>query len=73
MITDQGIKSILLADDDVDDRLLFQEALTELHKETNLIIARDGLEMMQMLETKAVKNPDVIFLDLNMPRKNGFD
>jgi len=63
---------ILLADDDPDDCLLFKDALEELTLRTRLIIVSNGEELMQLLY-KTAELPDILFLDLNMPRKNGFD
>jgi len=63
------MKNIFLADDDADDRMLFEDALKKLTIPTQLTLSNDGLELMSNLETVV---PDVIFLDLNMPRKNGF-
>ena len=71
--------NILLADDDKDDCLLFQEALDELQLQTTLTLVHDGEQLMQLLTNQPAdrhgnsKNVfDVLFLDLNMPRKNGF-
>jgi CheY-like chemotaxis protein len=61
---------ILLADDDEDDCFLFQEALTEISLRASLVIVNDGEQLMQELERDNL--PDVLFLDLNMPRKDGF-
>lgn len=66
-------KYIFLADDDVDDRVLFEDALREVCKETTLATAMDGQEMMNKLDATVPPEPDVIFLDLNMPVKNGFE
>lgn len=66
-------KYIFLADDDVDDRVLFEDALREVCKETKLATANDGQEMMNKLAATVPPEPDVIFLDLNMPVKNGFE
>jgi CheY-like chemotaxis protein len=66
-------KSIFLADDDDDDCLLFQDALREICSRTQLTTAKDGMELMGKLEETVPPPPDVIFLDLNMPRKNGFE
>jgi CheY-like chemotaxis protein len=63
---------IFLADDDSDDCLLFEEALRECCPVTELSVANDGIELMSLLE-KNQELPTVIFLDLNMPKKNGFE
>lgn len=64
---------ILLADDDRDDRFLFQEALSEIDIETTLETVHDGEQLMKYLLEHAENLPDVLFLDLNMPRINGFE
>jgi len=66
-------KSIFLADDDADDCMLFEDALREVSTTTELTMANDGVELMNLMETTVPPPPDVIFLDLNMPRKNGFE
>jgi CheY-like chemotaxis protein len=63
---------ILLADDDDDDTFLFQEALQQLPVPMDLLIADNGMELMNILDAEAAK-PDVIFLDMNMPVKNGLE
>lgn len=65
--------SILLADDDTDDCIFFKDAVEELGLPTQLSILHDGEQLMQHLNYKKNKLPDVLFLDLNMPRKNGFE
>lgn len=64
--------NILLADDNNDDCLLFKEALEELPVSSQLSIVHDGDQLMERLSQKGIKLPDVLFLDLYMPRKNGF-
>lgn len=64
---------ILLADDDTDDRIFFKDAIAELINPVNFTAVRDGEELMQLLSNETKKLPHVIFLDLNMPRKNGFE
>jgi CheY-like chemotaxis protein len=67
------MKNIFLADDDADDRMFFEDALKQVTIPTHLTLANDGLELMSNLKTVIEPPPpDVIFLDLNMPRKNGF-
>lgn len=62
---------VLLADDDVDDCMLFQDALDELSIHTAFSTVNDGEQLMKRLAETDL--PDLIFLDLNMPRKNGFE
>jgi CheY-like chemotaxis protein len=64
---------ILLVDDDPDEHLLFEDALKELSGAPRLAYARDGQQLMQFLNTEKAELPAIIFLDLNMPRMNGFE
>src|SRR4051812_1809722 len=64
---------LLLADDDNDDCIFFKEALEELPVNASLKIVKDGVELMQSLNEVNGKLPDVLFLDLNMPRKTGYE
>ena len=64
---------LLLADDDSDDCIFFREALDELPVSTALMVVSDGVELMQLLESIPDPFPDMLFLDLNMPRKTGFE
>lgn len=64
---------IVLADDDNDDADIFQEILDELTFSTRLAIAQNGEQLMQLLYGKMDQLPHVLFLDLNMPKKNGFE
>ena len=65
--------NILLADDDTDDCLFFEKALEELNLSTELTIVHDGEQLMNYLNENSEHLPDVLFLDLSMPRKNGFE
>ena len=67
----QVILHILLADDDIDDGLLFKDAIDELNTPVELTVIHDGEQLMQWLHKSPVP-PDLLFLDINMPRKNGF-
>lgn len=64
---------LLLADDDEDDRLFFKEAINSLDVDTQLTMVKDGKEMMDFLLLEELILPDIIFLDLNMPGKNGME
>ena len=64
---------IYLADDDEDDRDLFVDALREVDPSVILTQAEDGVQLMEILSTIKDPLPEILFLDINMPRKNGFE
>ena len=64
---------VLLADDDEDDRLFFMDAFEEIKIKTVVQTVNDGQELMEHLTQSDSVLPDVLFLDLNMPRKTGMD
>jgi CheY-like chemotaxis protein len=63
--------TILLVDDDEDDRKLFFEAIGEVDKEIGCIAAIDGREALRYLNDVTNPLPDFIFLDLRMPGLSG--
>lgn len=70
--------TILMADDDPDDRLMTQEAFTECRVGNPLRFVSDGEELLDYLhrrgeyaDEQAYPMPGLILLDLNMPRKDG--
>jgi CheY-like chemotaxis protein len=70
--------TILLAEDDPDDRMLVQDAVTEGRLVNELRCVEDGEELMDYLHQRgryasdsAAPRPGLILLDLNMPRKDG--
>jgi CheY-like chemotaxis protein len=65
--------NILLADDDMDDCLFFKKALEQLSTSAHLTTVHDGEQLMNYLSGIADHLPDVLFLDINMPRKNGHE
>jgi CheY-like chemotaxis protein len=66
------IKNVLLAEDDEEDVLLFETVLSELNRGIIVTVATDGNVLMTLLK-QATLLPEIIFLDLNMPHKNGFE
>lgn len=64
---------ILLADDDEDDRMFFKDAIDNVRVKTTVTTVNDGQQLMEYLSKAANSLPDVIFLDLNMPRKSGIE
>jgi CheY-like chemotaxis protein len=65
--------NILLADDDTDDCSFFEKALKDSPIATKLTIVCDGEQLMDYLSCNSEHMPDVLYLDLSMPRKNGFE
>ena len=66
-------QKLLLADDDSDDCTFFSEALQDLPVSATLSVVKDGIQLMSTLTNSTSQLPDILFLDLNMPRKSGFD
>lgn len=64
---------IILADDDEDDRLFFTDAFNELKISTKVSTFNDGVELMNYLNDSESVLPNILFLDLNMPKKNGIE
>ncbi len=77
--TDKHVNTILMADDDPDDRLLVQDALVDANfLIANVSFVENGDELMDYLLNRKNYNgankrqrPDLILLDLNMPKKDG--
>jgi CheY-like chemotaxis protein len=64
------IHSIILADDDRDDSELFHDVLLQVDSKIKLQVVNDGIELISLLKHIY---PDILFLDLEMPRKNGLE
>jgi CheY-like chemotaxis protein len=71
-------KTILMADDDAEDCLLVRDALRETGRPCDLQFVRDGEELFDYLrhtgeyeDARNAPSPDLILLDLRMPRKDG--
>ena len=65
-----SIKTIFIADDDMDDLLLFQDALGSVDPEIKLEHVSNGIQLLSLL---GHLKPDLLFLDLDMPGKNGLE
>ena len=63
--------NLLLADDDSDDCLFFEEAFTELAPGSTILVKKDGEEVLNYLFHPQSILPDIIFLDLNIPFIDG--
>lgn len=68
---------ILLVEDNEGDRLLTTEALREIPYPTHVQIVKDGLEALNYLYQKENFSnsitPDIVLLDINLPKLNGFE
>lgn len=64
---------ILLADDDTDDRIFFERALINTNIPSQFASVRDGEQLIEYLNSHLENLPEVLFLDLSMPRKTGFE
>ena len=75
MLKKTVLPSILIADDDEDDRMFAEDALRESFELESLDFVEDGEELMDYLHQRAqyegAPRPGLIILDLNMPRKDG--
>lgn len=69
MTESKPIRRVLLIDDDIDDYLFFEEAVRKVDKS----ISVSHLSCMKEIENEKCMTPDLVFLDINMPDKNGFE
>ena len=74
----KSLVTIVMADDDPDDRLIFEDAVEEARLENKVSFVQDGQELLDFLnrdgaysELAGSPMPDLILLDLNMPRMDG--
>lgn len=65
------IRRILLVEDDLDDQNFFCEALQMIHPKIYCVVANEGVQAIKLLDDMLPF--DLIFLDLNMPKMNGFE
>src|SRR4051812_39600015 len=64
--------TFLVVDDDPDDRDFFMEAINELYPSSHCYSAFNGEDALDKMRLKLKQIPDFIFLDLNMPRMDGW-
>ena len=64
--------TIFYTDDDKDDQALFTEVVGEIERHVTVYTQNNGKELLEMLENPPPR-PHLVFLDLNMPVKNGYD
>ena len=75
-MTSQSVE-LLLVEDNEDDAVIVQEVFADMRLATLIQVARDGEEALAYLQRqgkyKDVRMPDIVLLDINMPKKNGFE
>lgn len=69
---------VLIAEDDIEDQEIIKDAFSEIDLATHVEFVTDGEALIEALEERNNSEivqplPDLIFLDLNMPKKNGFE
>jgi two-component system response regulator len=70
--------TIVVADDDLDDQHIIQQAIKELQMNHTLTFVKNGLELIDLLYKKGryledqAPKPDVLIMDLNMPMMDGY-
>ena len=72
---------VIIAEDDPDDRLLIKDAIKEASQQpVDVFFVQDGAEMLDYLyhrgkfrETANAPHPELVLLDLNMPKKGGME
>src|SRR5437867_60279 len=64
-------KTLLIIDDDPDDREFFCDALQDVDASAICYTCKNGLDAIDMLTSEGAPVPDFIFLDLNMPVLSG--
>jgi len=75
-MTSQPVE-ILLVEDNEDDAVIIQEVFADMRLATLINVVRDGEEALVYLQGqgkyKVARMPDIVLLDINMPKKNGFE
>ena len=64
---------ILLIDDDAEDNYFHQVVIDEMNITEHVEVALDGLEALRFLKKENQTPPELIFLDINMPKMNGWE
>ncbi len=66
------LDKLLLIDDDIDELFLFEQALQEINISPVIYYAENGLDALNRLNSNEIKDPKIIFSDINMPVMDGW-
>ena len=66
-------RTILIVEDNPGDVFMIQEMLRDLGMDLGVMVVEDGLEAMGLLKNEGNIMPDLMILDLNLPKMHGFD
>ena len=69
----EKVVTILLVEDDEVDVMNVKRAFKKGNVSNPLFVANNGIEALEMLESKTMGNPRIILLDLNMPKMGGIE
>src|SRR4051812_39765285 len=72
-MSEKKLKCILLIDDDHDDNIYHQIILKEMEIVEKIETAENGIEALEYLRDSNRTQPELIFLDINMPKMNGWE
>ena len=64
---------VALADDDPDDREIFADVCSDVDLNLEVVLFKNGKELLDHLDTPKAKIPGILFLDINMPVVDGFE
>jgi CheY-like chemotaxis protein len=66
-------KTVHLADDDEDDRMLIRDALEEANPDLTVVEAQNGQELIENMKSADDLSQTVVVVDMNMPKMNGIE
>jgi CheY-like chemotaxis protein len=69
-LTMPSMLTVFLVDDDIDDQEIFLFVMKEAYSQAECVLAQDGIQALEKLRDTSF-HPDIIFVDINMPRMNG--
>ncbi|MEM9171132.1 MAG: response regulator [Pseudomonadota bacterium] len=66
-------QKVLLVEDNEDDQYIGRYVIKKQWPHAQIVVAKDGLHAIEVLEEAGMKPPDLILLDINMPRMDGHE